>query len=88
MTLESLIFMKNGVKVTDATISPSTSTPPLTNNGSTNGDSEPVVLSLQVLDQLLIPDEKKYIDVPNIQTTWAVIKNMQIRGTFCCLLQK
>ena len=38
--------------------------------------------SLQVLDQLLLPYEKKYIDVPDIQTTWSVIRNMQIRGKF------
>jgi methylthioribose-1-phosphate isomerase len=36
--------------------------------------------NLQVLDQLLIPAEKKYIPVPNIQTTWSVIRKMQIRG--------
>jgi len=36
--------------------------------------------SLQVLDQLLLPDESKYINVPDIQTTWRVIKDMNIRG--------
>jgi methylthioribose-1-phosphate isomerase len=36
--------------------------------------------TLQVLDQLLLPKEKKYISVPNIQTTWSVIQKMQIRG--------
>jgi hypothetical protein len=37
--------------------------------------------TLQVLDQLLIPAEKTYIPVPNLQTTWSVIRKMQIRGT-------
>jgi methylthioribose-1-phosphate isomerase len=36
--------------------------------------------TLQVLDQLLLPAEKKYISVPNIQTAWSVIHKMQIRG--------
>jgi hypothetical protein len=36
--------------------------------------------TLQVLDQLLLPAEKKYITVPNIQTAWSVIHKMQIRG--------
>jgi hypothetical protein len=38
--------------------------------------------TLQVLDQLLLPQEKKYIPVPNVQTAWSVIRNMQIRGTY------
>jgi len=38
--------------------------------------------SLQVLDQLLLPAEKVYVNVSNIQTTWSVIQKMQIRGTF------
>lgn len=36
--------------------------------------------SLQVLDQLKLPNEKEYIDVPNIQTAHSVIHKMQIRG--------
>ncbi|KAL7566038.1 hypothetical protein ACA910_011052 [Epithemia clementina (nom. ined.)] len=36
--------------------------------------------SLQVLDQLLVPDEKKYIDIPNVQAAWKVIRDMNIRG--------
>ena len=36
--------------------------------------------SLSVLDQLLIPHEKKYVEVPDVETTWSVIRNMQIRG--------
>lgn len=35
---------------------------------------------LKVLDQLLLPSEMVYVDVPNIQTTWQVIHKMQIRG--------
>jgi methylthioribose-1-phosphate isomerase len=38
--------------------------------------------TLKVLDQLLLPQEKKYIDVPNAQAAWAVIRSMQIRGMF------
>lgn len=41
--------------------------------------SEPAV-KLQVLDQLLIPHEKVYIDVPDAETAWSVINTMQIRG--------
>jgi methylthioribose-1-phosphate isomerase len=37
---------------------------------------------LQVLDQLLIPHEKKYIDVPDVETAWTVIREMQIRGAW------
>jgi methylthioribose-1-phosphate isomerase len=37
---------------------------------------------LQVLDQLLIPHEKKYIDVPDVETAWSVIREMQIRGAW------
>lgn len=35
---------------------------------------------LAVLDQLLIPHEKVYIDVPDVEKTWSVIREMQIRG--------
>lgn len=35
---------------------------------------------LQVLDQLLIPHEKVYIDVPDVVMAYTVIKTMQIRG--------
>jgi len=38
------------------------------------------VPKLQVLDQLLIPHEKVYIDVPDVETAWSVIHKMQIRG--------
>lgn len=41
--------------------------------------SEPVP-KLQVLDQLLIPHEKVYLDVPDAETAWSVIYTMQIRG--------
>jgi methylthioribose-1-phosphate isomerase len=40
------------------------------------------VPKLQVLDQLLIPHEKKYIDVPDVETAWNVIREMQIRGAW------
>lgn len=36
--------------------------------------------TLRVLDQLLLPAEKTYIAVPNIQSAWQVIHKMQIRG--------
>lgn len=36
--------------------------------------------TLQVLDQLLVPHDKVYIDVPDVQTTYQVIQTMQIRG--------
>ena len=36
---------------------------------------------LKVLDQLKIPAEKVYIDVPDVRTSWSVIRNMNIRGT-------
>jgi methylthioribose-1-phosphate isomerase len=36
---------------------------------------------LAVLDQLLIPHEKVYIDVPDVEKAWSVIRTMQIRGT-------
>lgn len=37
---------------------------------------------LKVLDQLLIPHEKVYIDVPDVTMAYTVIKTMQIRGVF------
>ncbi|KAL3943405.1 MAG: hypothetical protein SGBAC_002530 [Bacillariaceae sp.] len=41
------------------------------------GGSSP---KLQVLDQLLIPHEKVYLDVPDVEKAWSVIREMQIRG--------
>ena len=35
---------------------------------------------LSVLDQLLIPKEKVYIDIPDVKAAWTVIRTMQIRG--------
>ena len=32
--------------------------------------------SLQVLDQLALPHEMKYVDVPDVETAWAVIREM------------
>ena len=46
--------------------------------GAAGASSQP---TLQVLDQLLLPDEMIYVNVPNVQTTWSVIRKMQIRGT-------
>lgn len=38
--------------------------------------------TLEVLDQLLIPDKKEYIKIPNVETAWSVIRNMNIRGRY------
>ena len=38
--------------------------------------------TLSVLDQLLIPHEKTYIDIPDVEAAWGVIRSMQIRGMF------
>ena len=35
---------------------------------------------LAVLDQLLVPKEKVYIDIPDVEAAWTVIRKMQIRG--------
>ena len=39
---------------------------------------------LKVLDQLLVPHEKVYIDVPDVKMAYTVIKTMQIRGVCLC----
>lgn len=44
-----------------------------------NEDGKP---SLSVLDQLLIPASKEYIEVPDVEAAWSVIRKMQIRGAF------
>ena len=36
--------------------------------------------TLAVLDQLLIPHEKCYVDIPDVEAAWSVIRTMQIRG--------
>eukprot|EP00560_Eucampia_antarctica_P009621 CAMPEP_0197827282 /NCGR_PEP_ID=MMETSP1437-20131217/4092_1 /TAXON_ID=49252 ORGANISM="Eucampia antarctica, Strain CCMP1452" /NCGR_SAMPLE_ID=MMETSP1437 /ASSEMBLY_ACC=CAM_ASM_001096 /LENGTH=379 /DNA_ID=CAMNT_0043428063 /DNA_START=57 /DNA_END=1196 /DNA_ORIENTATION=- len=36
--------------------------------------------ALSVLDQLLVPHEKVYIDIPDVEAAWGVIRSMQIRG--------
>lgn len=36
--------------------------------------------SLQVLDQLKLPHEKEYVDVPDAEAAWGVVKSMQVRG--------
>mmetsp|Transcript_7529 Transcript_7529/g.10956 ORF Transcript_7529/g.10956 Transcript_7529/m.10956 type:complete len:374 (-) Transcript_7529:1130-2251(-) len=35
---------------------------------------------LEVLDQLLIPHSKEYIEIPDVEAAWSVIRKMQIRG--------
>ena len=40
--------------------------------------SDPI--KLEVLDQLLIPHVKEYIDIPDVEAAWSVIRSMQIRG--------
>ena len=58
----------------------STSSPPSLQSliYETSGDAP----SLKVLDQLLLPHEKVYVDVPNAQAAWSVIRKMQIRGEY------
>lgn len=56
-----------------------TTTSSSTNLQSLIYSSDPVP-KLQVLDQLLVPDEKVYLDVPDTETAWSVIHTMQIRG--------
>jgi 5-methylthioribose kinase len=36
--------------------------------------------TLDVLDQLLVPHEKKFVPVANVQAAWDVIRSMQVRG--------
>jgi len=36
--------------------------------------------SLQVLDQLKVPQSKEYVDVPDAEAAWKVVKSMQVRG--------
>ena len=40
---------------------------------------------LKVLDQLLVPHEKVYIDIPDVKMAYTVIKTMQIRGVCACV---
>lgn len=40
----------------------------------------PPTATLQVLDQLLLPHETKYIPINNVHDAWTVIRTMQIRG--------
>lgn len=35
---------------------------------------------LEILDQLLLPSEYKYIDVKGVEDGWQVIHKMQVRG--------
>ena len=44
---------------------------------SNEGGSNP---KLSVLDQLLVPHEKTYVPVPDVEAAWSVIRTMQIRG--------
>jgi len=41
------------------------------------GGSKP---TLSVLDQLLVPHEKVYVPIPDVEAAWSVIRKMQIRG--------
>eukprot|EP00929_Paragymnodinium_shiwhaense_P009895 TRINITY_DN11428_c0_g1_i1.p1 TRINITY_DN11428_c0_g1~~TRINITY_DN11428_c0_g1_i1.p1 ORF type:complete len:378 (-),score=97.33 TRINITY_DN11428_c0_g1_i1:492-1625(-) len=36
--------------------------------------------SMQVLDQLKVPQKKEYIDVPDATMAWTVVRSMQVRG--------
>lgn len=45
--------------------------------GVKDGNEKP---KLAVLDQLLVPKEKVYIDIPDVEAAWTVIRKMQIRG--------
>lgn len=36
--------------------------------------------TLSVLDQLLVPHEKVYVSIPDVEAAWSVIRSMQIRG--------
>eukprot|EP00405_Crypthecodinium_cohnii_P051193 CAMPEP_0206589434 /NCGR_PEP_ID=MMETSP0325_2-20121206/38922_1 /ASSEMBLY_ACC=CAM_ASM_000347 /TAXON_ID=2866 /ORGANISM="Crypthecodinium cohnii, Strain Seligo" /LENGTH=390 /DNA_ID=CAMNT_0054097995 /DNA_START=37 /DNA_END=1212 /DNA_ORIENTATION=- len=36
--------------------------------------------SLQILDQLKVPQSKEYVAVPNAEAAWSVVKKMQVRG--------
>ena len=36
--------------------------------------------SLEILDQLRLPHEEEYIQVPSIEDAWHAIKSMQVRG--------
>lgn len=64
----------------------STSTTSLSSNNNlqsliyTNVDGK--TPTLKVLDQLLVPHEKLYVDIPDVNMAYTVIKTMQIRGTF------
>lgn len=44
---------------------------------SNEGGSSP---TLSVLDCLLVPHEKKYVTIPDVEAAWTVIRTMQIRG--------
>jgi eIF-2B alpha/beta/delta-like uncharacterized protein len=63
-----------------------TSAEPPTKKAKTAGNLQSLIYSsdpvpkLEVLDQLLIPHEKVYLDVPDAETAWGVIYTMQIRG--------
>jgi eIF-2B alpha/beta/delta-like uncharacterized protein len=35
---------------------------------------------LSVLDQLLLPHQKTYLDIPHVEMAWTIIRTMQIRG--------
>jgi len=41
--------------------------------------------TLEVLDQLLLPKESKYIPILGVEDGWKVINKMQVRGVQLCL---
>jgi methylthioribose-1-phosphate isomerase len=49
-------------------------------SSSSSGGATAAAPSLRVLDQLLLPTQKVYLDVSNVADAWQVIHTMQIRG--------
>jgi len=41
---------------------------------------DPAGPTMEVLDQLLIPHETKYLPIKSTEDAWSVIRKMQIRG--------
>lgn len=39
--------------------------------------------ALEILDQLLLPAQSKYIQVTGVEDGWKVINKMQVRKTIC-----
>jgi hypothetical protein len=47
---------------------------------SNDDDNHHLTPKLSVLDQLLLPSQKKYLDIRSVEDAWTVIRSMQIRG--------